>query len=277
MPERRLSQQDRQRIAAGLAAGRGYADIARGLGRPTSTVTREVARNGGPADYRAGEAQRASVRRARRPKIVSAPPAPTIADPYRREPEAVAEAFEELTSMLARTGLPQMAAGVFACLYVTDSGSLTAAELVRRLRVSPASVSKAVAFLEAQGIIRRERAAASRRERYVLGGDLWHRSLLATAQRNIALAESARRAAAILGTATPAGTRLADTAEFLDRIGDELVQAIQRWWQARPEEGPTATTTLKAARTGASGLCRRCGQEVQQGMGTAGNVAGHPE
>lgn len=237
MPEGRLSQQDRQRIAAGLAAGRGYADIARSLGRPTSTISREVTRNGGPADYRAGEAHRASVRRARRPKNASARPAPAAADPYGRDPEAVADAFEELTAMLAQTGLPQMAASVFASLYVTDTGSLTAAELVRRLRVSPASVSKAVGFLEAQGLVRRERDTSGRRERYVLGGDLWYRSLLANAQRNTALAEGARRTAAILGSATPAGARLADAAEFLDRIGEELVQAVQRWWQARPGDG----------------------------------------
>lgn len=246
MPERRLSQQDRQRIAAGLAAGRGYADIARSLGRATSTISREVARNGGPADYRAGEAQRASVRRARRPKNGSPRSAPVPADPYGRDPEAVADAFDELTTMLTQTGLPQMAASVFACLYVTDSGSLTVAELVRRLRVSPASVSKAVAFLESQGLLRRERDTSSRREQYVLGGDLWYRSLLATAQRNTALAEGARRTATILGSDTPAGARLTEAAEFLDRIGDELVQAVQRWWHDRPE-GTEKTAVISSA------------------------------
>ncbi|MFC3898404.1 helix-turn-helix domain-containing protein [Lentzea rhizosphaerae] len=234
MSEGRLSQQDRQRIAAGLAAGRGYAEIARSLGRSTSTISREVARNGGPAGYRPGEAQRASVRRARRPKNASTRSAPVPADPYGRDPDAVAEAFEELTTMLAQTGLPQMAANVFACLYVTDSGALTVAELVRQLRVSPASISKAVAFLESQGLVRRERDASSRREQYVLGGDLWYRSLLATAQRNTALAESARRTVAVLGSATPAGARVAEAAEFLDRIGEELVQAVERWWHDRP-------------------------------------------
>ncbi|NUT52633.1 MAG: helix-turn-helix domain-containing protein [Saccharothrix sp.] len=223
MPRGRLTLPERQQIAAGLTAGRGYTDIARDMGRPTSTITREVARNGGPADYRAGEAQRASVRRARRPKAGNARSAPDIAD-----------AAEEFTAMLVHTGLPRMAASVLACLYLTDTGRLTAAELVRRLRVSPASVSKAVAFLETQGLVRRERDTRGRRERYALGGDLWYRSLLVTAQRNATLAESARRTAAILGPGTPAGTRLADAAEFLDRIGEEIVQAVERWWQTRP-------------------------------------------
>ncbi|ANZ21079.1 Helix-turn-helix domain [Streptomyces noursei ATCC 11455] len=53
MPGRRLTRAERQQIAAGLAQRLNYADIARRLDRPTSTVSREVARNGGPARYRA--------------------------------------------------------------------------------------------------------------------------------------------------------------------------------------------------------------------------------
>ncbi|WP_433272035.1 helix-turn-helix domain-containing protein [Actinosynnema sp. CS-041913] len=236
MPPGRLTPQDRQRIAGGLAAGLGYSDIARSLGRPTSTITREVARNGGPSGYRAGDAQRASVRRARRRRGTSAPSAPAAADPYGRDPEAVADAVAELTAMLGQTGLPPMMASVFACLYATDTGSLTAAELARRLQVSPASVSKAVSYLEAQELIRRERDTAGRRERYIVGGDLWYRSFLASAQRNANLAEGARRTATILGTDTPAGARLAGAAEFLDRTGQEINQAVQRWWQTHPKD-----------------------------------------
>jgi transposase, IS30 family len=42
---RHLSLLDREAIFAGLSAGASYADIARGLGRPTSTVTRELDAN----------------------------------------------------------------------------------------------------------------------------------------------------------------------------------------------------------------------------------------
>ncbi|MGS2586459.1 helix-turn-helix domain-containing protein [Streptomyces hebeiensis] len=41
MPGGRLTQQDRRRIAAGLADGLPYAEIARRLDRPTSTISRE--------------------------------------------------------------------------------------------------------------------------------------------------------------------------------------------------------------------------------------------
>ncbi|MEU7641223.1 helix-turn-helix domain-containing protein [Streptomyces sp. NPDC039016] len=66
MPGRRLTRADRQQIAAGLAQRLSYADIARRLNRPASTVSREVARNGGPARYRAELAQLATTHRARR-------------------------------------------------------------------------------------------------------------------------------------------------------------------------------------------------------------------
>lgn len=68
MPGGRLTQKDRQQIALGLADGLAYAEIARGLERPTSTITREVMRNGGPTGYRADLAHRATERRAHRRK-----------------------------------------------------------------------------------------------------------------------------------------------------------------------------------------------------------------
>jgi len=43
--------------------------MARRLGRPTSTVSREVNANGGRSEYRGIAAQRASTVRARRPKV----------------------------------------------------------------------------------------------------------------------------------------------------------------------------------------------------------------
>ncbi|WP_344880984.1 helix-turn-helix domain-containing protein, partial [Nonomuraea antimicrobica] len=61
MPGGHLTYDDRHKIAEGLAAGLSYAEIARRLGRPRSTVGREVARNGGPHGYGPARAQRAAV------------------------------------------------------------------------------------------------------------------------------------------------------------------------------------------------------------------------
>ncbi len=64
----RLSLAEREEISRGLAAGESLRGIATRLGRAASTVSREVAGNGGRRKYRAGVAHRASRHRAQRPK-----------------------------------------------------------------------------------------------------------------------------------------------------------------------------------------------------------------
>ncbi|MFD1936913.1 MULTISPECIES: GbsR/MarR family transcriptional regulator [Nonomuraea] len=230
MPGGRLTHQDRQKIAEGLAAGLTYTEIAGGLGRPISTITREVARNGGPGDYRAGRAQQATQGRARRRKAspVKASPAPAATD-HGRDPQAVNELEEQFTTMLVGTGLPRMTARVLTCLYVTDGGSLTAAELVQRLQVSPASISKAVGELEQQELIRRERDPRRRRDRYVIDADAWFRGWMASARQNTMLADFTRRGAQILGATTPAGTRMQDIGQFFEHVGTAMIQAAEEW------------------------------------------------
>ena len=65
----RLSVGEREEVSRGLAAGESLRVIAGRLGRAPSTVSREVARNGGPQGYRACRADRAAVRNMRRPKV----------------------------------------------------------------------------------------------------------------------------------------------------------------------------------------------------------------
>ncbi len=64
----RLSLEDREEIRVGLGAGDSFAQIARSIGRSASTVSREVANNGGRRRYRAVAADGAACRRALRPK-----------------------------------------------------------------------------------------------------------------------------------------------------------------------------------------------------------------
>jgi len=64
----RLSRADREEISRALGRGETYAAIAANLGRATSTISREVARNGGRADYRAWRADQQTHLRAARPK-----------------------------------------------------------------------------------------------------------------------------------------------------------------------------------------------------------------
>ena len=69
VPGRYLLLAEREEIAVGLAARKPLRQIARELGRPVSTVSREVARNSSRAGfYRATAAQYRAEARARRPK-----------------------------------------------------------------------------------------------------------------------------------------------------------------------------------------------------------------
>src|SRR5260221_3225074 len=222
MPGGRLTEQDRQRVASGLAEGLGYAEIARQLGRPTSTISREVARNAGPAGYKADRAHEATGRRARRHKSAPSPELPVAAEAYGRDPEAVRGFMEQFVALMVQTGLPQMAARIFAYLVTTDSGALTAAELVQQLRVSPASVSKAIGYLEGLALVRRERDPGRRRERYIIDDDLWLRTWMTDARRHAMWAGTAQQGAEIFASATSAGARLDQMGRFFARLATDL-------------------------------------------------------
>jgi DNA-binding transcriptional ArsR family regulator len=225
LPGGRLTQEDRRRIAAGLAEGLSHAEIGRRLSRPTSTITREVNRNRGSAGYQADQAQRATRQRAHRrhqaPAPVVAPPDPRVDG---RDPAAVSEFEQRFTEVMVQMGMPRMTSRVLTCLTTADSGSMTSAELVRRLRVSAASVSKAIGFLEGQHLVRRERDG--RRERYVVDDDVWYRASVATAATNNLFAAQA------LGPDTPAGVRLADSGRFLKYLSEDLLRHVEYWHAA---------------------------------------------
>ncbi|WP_106396606.1 helix-turn-helix domain-containing protein [Actinocorallia populi] len=244
MPGGRLTQQERQQIALGLADGLAYAEIARRLERPTSTVTREVMRNGGPAGYRADLAHRATERRTHRRRKAAPRGAQAPAQAHGRDAEAVREYEETYTTVMMQSGMPKMMSRVMACLTITDSGSLTASELVEHLQVSPASISKAITFLEGQGFVRRQRDER-RRERYVVDDDIWYESMLASARSLTQVVETSRQGVGVLGPGTPAGARLENVARFLDFVAESMLRAAEQArdiLHTKPEEPRNDTT-----------------------------------
>ncbi|GAA1723504.1 helix-turn-helix domain-containing protein [Isoptericola hypogeus] len=227
MPGGRLTKQERQQIAIGLSDDLAYAEIARRLDRPTSTITREVMRNGGPSAYRADLAQRATERRAHR-RRATAPTGERAPRPaHGRDDTAVREYEETFTTLFMGSGLSRIPAGILTCLFTTDAGSLTAAELSRRLEVSPSSISKAIAYLEGQGLVIRERDEG-RRERYVADGDVWYQSVIAAARTNAQLAETARQGVRVYGRESPTGARLENMSRFLEFVGESIARAAEQ-------------------------------------------------
>ncbi|WUX19984.1 MarR family transcriptional regulator [Streptomyces sp. NBC_01439] len=136
-----------------------------------------------------------------------------------------------------------------ACLYITDTGSLTASELVQRLQVSPASISKAITFLEGQGLVRRERDER-RRERYFVDDDVWYQATIASARANTQIIETARQGVGILGPDTPAANRLENIARFMDFVSEGITRAAEQAREVLHAKPGTPSATLPATPPG---------------------------
>lgn len=134
---RSLGFAERERISRGLARGERPSQIARALGRARSTVSREIARNGGPRAYRAVAAERRAIAQRARPK-------PTKLSRSPRLRRAVARG-------LARRWSPQQ---ISARLRVEHPGD-------EEMRISHETIYRAL-YVQARGELRREVARALR-------------------------------------------------------------------------------------------------------------------
>jgi len=149
---------------------------------------------------------------------------------------AVVDEFaERFAQVMTENGLPRMAARVLARLYTTDSHSLTAAELVRMLRVSPASISNAIGYLEELEVVSRYRDPHARHENYFIAEDVWLRAWQTSARSHASWAELATEGAELFGTDTPTGARLGQMAGFFAQLSDDM------------SGGPTAAAANDAA------------------------------
>jgi len=126
---RYLSLAEREEIAVGRAEGLGVRAIAARLGRPPSTVSRELARNSGPGGrYRAMVAQQRADARARRPKRAKL----AACGRLRRQVQAwLGEQWspEQISAMLARQfpDDPEMRVShetIYQAIYVQGRGAL---------------------------------------------------------------------------------------------------------------------------------------------------------
>jgi IS30 family transposase len=122
---------EREEISRGVAAGESFRKVAARLGRAPSTVSRELARNGGRHRYRAQAADAAAFRRAQRPKV-----AKLVVQPRLR---AVVEA------KLALRWSPEQIAGWLPLAYPSDPV----------MRVSHETIYLSL-FVQSRGALRRE-------------------------------------------------------------------------------------------------------------------------
>ncbi|EIF00921.1 GbsR/MarR family transcriptional regulator [Saccharomonospora glauca] len=153
--------------------------------------------------------------------------------------EAVRSYVEKLAITLADLGFPRTAARVFAALTVSQSGRMTAGELADTLSISPAAVSGAVRYLEQLGLVTRERRPGERRDHYCLYDDLWFASFFKHDRTLRRWRDTTLEGVAAVGADTPAGRRLAETADFLDFFLAELPVLFERWRAERSSRAET--------------------------------------
>jgi IS30 family transposase len=135
-PVRRRSRQaltlaEREDISRGIASGCSIRAIAQRLTRSPSTVSREVARQGGPPQYRASEADQQAWQSALRPK-------PCLLSTHSKLQEIVA-------SKLMQDWSPKQISGWLKIEYTDDEG----------LRVSHETIYRSL-FIQARGALKKE-------------------------------------------------------------------------------------------------------------------------
>jgi transposase, IS30 family len=133
----RLSLTEREEISLGIEAGESVREIGARLGRAPSTISREVANNGGRTRYRAVRADAASYRRARRPKEAKLAGCPRLRT--------------EVETMLDKAWSPQQ---ISARLIVEFPDDL-------EMRVSHETIYQSL-FVQSRGALRKELTACLR-------------------------------------------------------------------------------------------------------------------
>jgi IS30 family transposase len=133
----RLSLAEREEISRGVAAGESMRSIARRLGRSPSTVSREISTNGGARGYRAVRADRAALRRARRPKVAKLATQPELCALVESKLE-LRWSPQQISGWLSETypDRPEMWVShetIYLSLFVQSRGALRK-ELTRYLR-----------------------------------------------------------------------------------------------------------------------------------------------
>ena len=133
---------EREEISRGVAAGESARRVAVRLGRPPSTVTREIARHGGRRRYRAAEADKRAWERARRPQACKLARGPALSG--------------LVAAKLGEDWSPEQIAGWLKARFPQD----------QTMRVSHETIYLTL-FIQARGALKRELVAHLRRTRSI--------------------------------------------------------------------------------------------------------------
>ena len=139
-------------------------------------------------------------------------------------------AVERVAALLAESGMPRMAARVFAYALADDGDRYTAAELASGLRVSPAAISGAVRYLTDTRLMFREREPGSRAELYrIHEDDVWGTITAARVPLLLMWEQAVEEAARMIGPGHRGTRRLRESQEFFRFTREETAAMLERW------------------------------------------------
>jgi len=143
--------------------------------------------------------------------------------------ESLTEFIEKFAAVLTLAGFPAMPARVFVALLVSDSGRLSAAELVELLQISPAAVSGAVRYLASLGLVHKERVRGSRRDHYRMPADIWQQVTMLRSHALTRWSALLKEGIDLVGADSPAGRRMTGHAAFIEFLTAEMPAIMARW------------------------------------------------
>lgn len=168
------------------------------------------------------------------------PEQPSSAHPVPTEftPDQLAY-IDELAATITATGVPRMASRVYAAILISEQGSMTAADLVSALQISPAAVSSAVRWLSQIAMISRRALPGTRREQYVVDNESLIRLLAQDTSALRSWITGFSRGVSVVEPNGPAAQRLGELQEFFEFLLAEMDGIMQRWYAQRGQSSPS--------------------------------------
>jgi DNA-binding transcriptional regulator GbsR (MarR family) len=158
---------------------------------------------------------------------------------HEQDHDQLLRAVERVAGILTDSGLPRMAARVFAYALAQDADRYTAAELAEGLRVSPAAISGAVRYLTAVGMLFKEREPGTRADLYrVFDDDLWGAITAARLPLLQQWEDAVADAADMIGDDRPGARRLRESQEFFRFTRQDTADMLARWKKHRASLRP---------------------------------------
>ncbi|MEV5889510.1 GbsR/MarR family transcriptional regulator [Nonomuraea fuscirosea] len=149
---------------------------------------------------------------------------------------AIADFRERFAQIMVESGMPRMAARVYAALLVTDSGKLSAAELAERLGVGASAISGAVKYLVQVRLVERGREPGTRHDFCRIHEHTWSHFVSQSDPVLVRVQAGAAEGIPLLGLDSLAGQRLDETRRFFTFLREEIKQSMAKWRRLQAAE-----------------------------------------